>query len=159
MEKHENIGWPYRIPLKSLTDHTSLWLTDFPWYDHRKKIGNWWHYHKLFFCMVFYGAYYDLHVWSTRDKYINWILFLPNFTTRQYSLEQTHASLQKYQRVPEWKFSAVWYKKMASFCDTSFMVSLNFRAGQISIAHLAVLGLFNFSSQDRRKLRSIFSVP
>ena len=31
------IGWPYNITLKSLTGYTSLWLTDFPYYDHRKK--------------------------------------------------------------------------------------------------------------------------
>ena len=24
------IGWPYKVPLKSLTGHTSLWVTDFP---------------------------------------------------------------------------------------------------------------------------------
>ena len=31
------IGCPYKVPLKSSTGHTSLWLTDFPNYDHRKK--------------------------------------------------------------------------------------------------------------------------
>ena len=36
-ENMKIIGWPYQITLKSLTGHTSLWLTDFPYYDQRKK--------------------------------------------------------------------------------------------------------------------------
>ena len=31
------IGRPHKKPIKSLTGHRSLWLTDFPYYDHRKK--------------------------------------------------------------------------------------------------------------------------
>ena len=33
----KNIGWPHKIPLKTLTDHTNLWLTHFPYYDQEKK--------------------------------------------------------------------------------------------------------------------------
>ena len=33
----KNIGWPYKVALKSSTGNTSLWLTDFLYYDHRKK--------------------------------------------------------------------------------------------------------------------------
>ena len=31
------VGLPYKITLKSLTDHTSLWLTDFPYYDQKNR--------------------------------------------------------------------------------------------------------------------------
>ena len=34
------IGWPYKITLKSLTGFISVMLTDFPYYDHRKKQEN-----------------------------------------------------------------------------------------------------------------------
>ena len=31
------IRWPYKVPLKSLTGHTSLWLTDSPYHDQREQ--------------------------------------------------------------------------------------------------------------------------
>ena len=31
------IECPYNITGKSLPGHTNLWLTDFPYYDHRKE--------------------------------------------------------------------------------------------------------------------------
>ena len=36
----ENIGLTYKIPLRLLTGHKSLGLTDFPFYEHRNKTGN-----------------------------------------------------------------------------------------------------------------------
>ena len=36
----ENIGLTYKIPLRLLTGHKSLGLTDFPYYEHSKKPGH-----------------------------------------------------------------------------------------------------------------------
>ena len=52
------IGWPYKIILKSSTGHTSS--ANFPYYGHRKKTGNQWHYQKFFLygslrCIVWFS--------------------------------------------------------------------------------------------------------
>ena len=42
--------------LKSLTGHTSLWLTDFPYYGHKKKQETNGITISWFFCMAVYGS-------------------------------------------------------------------------------------------------------
>ena len=64
----DKIGWAYIVPLKLSTGHTSLWQTDCPYYDHRTKQETNGITISCFFCMVVFGALYDLHVRSTRKK-------------------------------------------------------------------------------------------
>ena len=77
MENYAKHWMTIQSTLKSLSGHTNLWLTDFPYYEHRKKTGKWWYYHKLFlygslWCMVWFACHVNLGYLTTVK---NWAAF------------------------------------------------------------------------------------